>query len=143
MSRRRSRERALQSLYQMDIGQVPLAEALEHVLAESSKPVDEPFLRKIVEGTYEHKTELDEIIDRYSVGWETERMPSVDRNVLRIAAFEFIYHPETPEGVVVNEAVELAKKYSTEESGKFVNGILGKMIQDIPELRVKPHDPRD
>ncbi|BCJ85917.1 transcription antitermination factor NusB [Effusibacillus dendaii] len=135
MSRRLVRETALQSLFQMDVGQIPVSEAIHNVLEEASPAVDQTYLRKIVTGTYDHLSVIDPLIKKYSVGWELERMPSVDLAVLRMAVYELLFEPDVPPKVVVNEAVELAKSFSTAESGKFVNGILGKVLNDLDQLR--------
>ncbi|WP_018132465.1 transcription antitermination factor NusB [Effusibacillus pohliae] len=135
MRRRQARECALQSLFQIHIGEVPPAEAIRYVLEEASGDLDLDFLNKLVMGTYEHRSAIDDLIRQYSIGWELDRMPAVDLTVLRLAVFEMLYETETPPKVVINEAIELAKAFSTEESGKFVNGILGKMLPDLERLR--------
>jgi N utilization substance protein B len=81
---------------------------------------------RLVDGVWEHRAEIDGVISRVATGWRIERMPLVDRNVLRLGVYELLY-TETPVGVVVSEAVEIAKEYSTAKSGAFVNGVLGKL----------------
>lgn len=129
MARRQARETALKSLFQVDIGKVPVEDAFDTVINEFE--VEEgakQFARELVFGTINHLKPIDEIIRQVAVDWNLERMANVDRNILRLALFEIYYLPEVPNAVAVNEAVEMAKLYSTEESGKFVNGILGKVV---------------
>jgi N utilization substance protein B len=126
-SRSRCREWALQFLYQaefsQDQGRGP--ENLErfwgHFQKEGAPPA---YLQKLVDGVAAHLLELDALIARYSEHWRLERMTLVDRNLLRLAISELLYQPEIPPKVVINEAVEMAKRYGTEASGAFVNGIL-------------------
>lgn len=134
MSRRVAREKALQCLYQMDVAHVSGEEALTNV-TENTDVRDLTFLRNLVSGTDEHLQRIDGVLKQYTTGWELDRMAVVDRNVLRMAIYELLYEPDVPVGVVVNEAVELAKAFSTPESGKFVNGVLGKIIEDLNTLR--------
>lgn len=145
MSRREAREKALQSLFQIDLAGVSTDQAMAHVTEEGGTS-ELPFLRQLVVGTVEHLPQIDEILQRYTTGWELPRMAAVDRNILRLAVYELLYLPETPVGVVVNEAVELAKAFSTSTSGRFVNGVLGKVVGDLERLRGDVqgyHDIRD
>jgi N utilization substance protein B len=135
MSRRLVREKSLQSLFQIRMGEVPIDEAIEHVLEETEQPVDTQYLRQLVAGTTQHQKQIDEVIRQYSVGWELDRMPVVDLTLLRMAIYELLYEQDVPVKVVINEAVELAKVFSTAESAKFVNGVLGKLIGEIEQLR--------
>ncbi len=134
--RRLARELALRLLYQVDIAQMPLDEtfafAVEHM------PIDEAgqqFAYELASGALKHQQEIDAIIARFAIGWPPERQPAPDRNVLRLAIYEMLHHPETPPGVVISEAVELAKKYNSDESGKFVNGVLASVLKHLEELR--------
>ena len=113
MSKPEARERALGALYSADVGRA------EHIEDEDL----DARSRRLAEGTWEHRAEIDETIGRYATGWRVERMPVVDRNVLRLGVYELRY-TDTPVGVVLDEAVELAKRFSTERSGSFVNGVL-------------------
>ncbi len=129
-SRREARERALSLLYEADAkGVVPAA-----VLADLPVPPD-PFAADLVAGVGARRARLDELIGRYAVDWTIERMPVVDRTLLRIAVYELLDHPEVPTGAVISEAVELAKTYSTDESGRFVNGVLGSVAAEVRERR--------
>lgn len=129
MGRRLARESALQVLFQIDVGKVVVDQALSQVFAEFAvHGSDQTFAKQLVEGALENQAQLDEIIDKMSVDWELDRLARVDHNILRLALYEMYYREDIPANVSVNEAVELAKTFSTAESGKFVNGILGKII---------------
>ena len=117
-SRREARERALELLYEADARDAPLASVVEDLIAP------DPFVVSLVRGVDGVLGEVDGWIERLSRGWTINRMPVVDRAILRIAIYELLHAPETPTGVVISEAVELAKRYSTEDSGRFVNGVL-------------------
>jgi N utilization substance protein B len=128
--RREARELAMKILYQVEVGQRPLDEVLEITLEAVPVPEEERgYLEGVVRGVLEHREELDRIIAGLASGWKLERIANVDRNVLRLALYEIEHRPEIPTSVSVNEAVEVAKKYSTEDSGKFVNGILGSYVR--------------
>ncbi|GAC1528983.1 MAG: transcription antitermination factor NusB [Acidimicrobiales bacterium] len=119
-SRREARERALSLLYEADAKGVTPAELLEEL------PVaPDAYAAGLVAGVGANQAELDDLITSYSVDWSVERMPVVDRTLLRMAIFELMSQPGVPTGAVISEAVELAKTYSTDESGRFVNGVLG------------------
>lgn len=131
VSRSRCRELALQILYQADfIGrrEGESARFWRHFHQGSKVP---PYLEKLVEGVAGHQEELDALIKQYSEHWRLERMVAVDRNLLRLAVYELLYLPEIPAKVAINEAVELAKRYGTELSGSFVNGVLDQIRQAI------------
>ncbi len=117
--RSNSRERALHLLYESEVKGVPTSETLDaQVLG-----VDEATVL-IVNGVSNRAEQIDELITEYATGWTLIRMASIDRNILRIGAFELLGRPDVPTAVVINEAVNMAKTFSTEESGKFVNGVL-------------------
>ena len=131
-TRRAGRELALRVLFQIDVGKIPPEEAL--ALSAQSGPFHPEtlrFARELVEGTVANCAHVDTVISHYARQWTLDRMAGVDRNVLRLAVYEILFRPETPHGAAVDEAVELAKKYSTGESGKFVNGILGSLLRDL------------
>ena len=125
-SRRESRERALSLLYEAEAKDLAPAQ----VLADLPVP-PEGFAADLVAGVGTHSERIDAFIARYAVDWSIDRMPVVDRSLLRIAVFELLEHPEVPTGAVISEAVELAKTYSTDESGRFVNGVLGAIAAEI------------
>jgi len=121
--RRHARDLALQVLFQHDVGRLPIEEAI--ATARRQDPdADWPFIEALCRGTVAHAADLDAIIIPLLEGWTLERLANVDRTILRLAICELRYLP-TPPGVVINEAVELAKRYGTETSGAFVNGVLG------------------
>ena len=118
-TRREARERALSLLYEAESKRVdPSA-----VLAELPVPPD-PFVIDLVRGVETHGAEIDNLVAAHAIGWSVDRMPVIDRALLRMATFELLARPDVPTGVVISEAVELATQYSTEESGRFVNGML-------------------
>jgi transcription antitermination protein NusB len=123
--RRKAREVALQALYQLDIGQGNLEEVLalygDHF--RSSEKVQE-FGQRLIHGVKNYQEEIDRVLEENSEHWTLKRMAAIDRNILRMAAFELLYCPDIPFKVTLNEAIELAKKFSTEESSAFINGIL-------------------
>lgn len=123
--RRRARELALQLLYQNDLaGTAPeemFARTEEYILA---RPEVQEYAARLVSGTLARRAELDDVLSERSEHWRLGRMPAVDRNLLRLALYELLFEPETPPPVVINEAVEIAKKFSTPSSGSFVNGVL-------------------
>ncbi len=124
-SRSQCREWALQFLYQGEFSGPPDPEALEQFWAHFQDEGAPPgYLRELVDGVGSHLEELDALIVRYSEHWRLERMTIVDRNLLRLAIYELLYQPGIPPKVVINEAVEMAKRYGSEASGAFVNGIL-------------------
>jgi len=131
-SRRAARETALRVLYTVDVGKQPI----EDVLAESAEAAElddkgRLFLQTLVAGTQRNQVEIDAQIDRFAIGFPVDRQTVVDRNILRLATAEILYGiSDAPPGAVVNEAVELAKKYSTKESGRFVNGVLGAVVRE-------------
>ena len=130
-SRRRSREHALQILYQWDMRkEQPVDESIaafyNTLYTEESpalKPERDPFLEDLVRGTVDKSAEIDSLISSHAEHWRIERMPAVDRNILRLAIFE-MRHTGTPPAVVIDEALELARRFSNEESVHFVNGVL-------------------
>ena len=121
--RHRARDVALQVLFQHDVGHLPIEEAI--AAARGRDPgADWAFIETLCTGTVSHQAELDAVIVPHLSGWSLDRLANVDRTILRMALFE-LRHMTTPAGVVINEAVELAKRYGTDESGRFVNGVLG------------------
>jgi transcription antitermination protein NusB len=132
-TRRQAREAALGTLFQIDLGKIDADDALDSIRAQGWSRDDWLLIERLVLGTREHLDGIDALIRDVAEHWTLERMATVDRNVLRMAIFE-LRHTETPVGVIINEAVELAKQYSTEESGRFVNGMLGKIVRLDPRL---------
>jgi N utilization substance protein B len=118
-TRREARERALGLLYEADAKATTPA----NVLAELPLQPD-PFVVDVIRGVEARAAEIDRLIAEHSIDWAVDRMPVVDRTLLRMATYELLARPDIPTGVVISEAVELAKQYSTDESGRFVNGVL-------------------
>jgi N utilization substance protein B len=124
--RRRSRILVLQALYEIDTTHHPVGTVLDQRLAEDPLPDEgEAFARALITGVIKHQAELDELIQRYAPEWPVDQMAVVDRNVLRIAIYEFFISKATPIKVAINEAVELAKLFGSDSAPRFVNGVLG------------------
>lgn len=150
MIRRVAREMVLQSLFQIDFTQAAPEEALQVALEEQKsgdfseevpeaeenrKPADvdkaEGYAREVLQGVIANLAEIDKKIGQYAVNWDLKRMPGIDRNLLRIAVYEMLYAREKqPVNIAVNEAVELAKLYGSDNSARFINGLLGKLMRD-------------
>ena len=130
--RTRSREIALQMLYQVDARGSEALEDLEAFLDREafSEPEVRAFAKELVEGTIEHIDEIDGVLQRAAQNWKIDRMAFVDRNVLRMAIFELLHRPDVPSKVTINEAIELGKRYSTQQSGAFINGILDRIRRE-------------
>ncbi len=124
--RRESRERALELLYEAEAKGQPPGEVVAGLTLRPG-----PFVLDLVTGVESRESELDEVLSRFAKGWAIDRMPVLDRAILRMATFELLAHPETPVAVVISEAVELAKRFSTEDSGKFVNGVLAGVAAEV------------
>ncbi|MNH89683.1 hypothetical protein D3C73_422090 [compost metagenome] len=148
MKRRLAREIIVQSLYQMEMNDVESADAVEMLIAEAAEEnesehviTDEIELKAYVvahvNGVWEHKTAIDDMLEHYLKGWQMSRLSRVDRQILRLATFEMVFADDVPAKVAVNEAIDLAKHFGTDDSGKFVNGVLGKMIQELDTLKTE------
>jgi len=132
--RRSGREAAVKILYAMEFTKKETEAAAKDYWSERKvTPKLKEYTMSLVRGTFQKQSEIDETIKEASVNWNMDRMPEVDRNILRLAVYELIECNEVPTAVVINEAVELAKRYSGSESASFINGILGK----IQEMRKK------
>jgi transcription antitermination protein NusB len=130
-ARRKARKRALDVLYEADLRDLPPREVLRTYLERIEKPVPDhmPYAIGLVGGVADHLDRIDELIASYAEGWTLERMPVVDRNLARIAVYELLYLPEIDDPVAITEAVELAKQMSTDDSPRFLNGILGRIAE--------------
>lgn len=126
--RRGARKLALDILYEHDLTDIPVEDVLGRY---RSNPAYE-FASQLVNGVVEYRQELDRIISEGAPDWKIERMPAVDRNLMRIALFEMLHLEESPVAVAINEAVELAKLYSTQDSSRFINGVLGRVATGQP-----------
>ena len=125
-SRREARERAMSLLYEAETKGVAPADLLGELPARP-----EPFVAELVRGVGEHADRVDALIGKFARDWAIDRMPAVDRNVLRLAVYELLERPDVPTAAVISEAVELAKRYSTDESGRFVNGVLASVAAEV------------
>lgn len=132
--RTKARECALQMLYQIDITSDKPEASMMSYWADNPQPQDiMEFAAKVVEGTLAQKEDIDNLISKYAENWTISRMAVVDRNILRMAAYELLYSPDIPPKVSINEAIDLAKKFGDAESGKFVNGILDRIHKESRE----------
>ena len=130
MGRRASREIAMKLLYQLEIQKDSKEEQVNNTLEQYDlNDNDREYILDIVKGVFDHKEEIDRAIEKYSKGWKLSRISKVDLAILRLAVYEICYREDIPFTVSINEAVELAKNYSGEESGSFINGILGKVAK--------------
>jgi N utilization substance protein B len=137
-SRRRAREIALQALYGTEVGKRPADEILTELMSANVPAEGRAFVRDLVMGTLENADESDALIAPLLEGWTLDRLPTIDRIILRMSAFELNHRREIDAAVVINEAVELAKKFSTEDSGRYVNGVLARALarrsSPVPQL---------
>lgn len=127
-ARSKARKAALDLLYESDIRGRPVSEVITTRLAEIEYPIRE-FTRDLVAGVSEHRSRIDEIIGMRAKSWDLDRMPVLDRNILRLGAFEILWSQDVPISVAIDEAVELAKTLSTEESPGYINGVLGAIAE--------------
>jgi transcription antitermination protein NusB len=125
-TRREARERVLSLLYEADAKAAAPADVLRELPVEP-----EPFVVDLVAGVWHHRARIDGLIERFAIDWTLERMPVIDRTILRMGTYELLERPDVPTGAALSEAVELAKRYSTEESGRFVNGVLGAIAAEV------------
>ncbi len=122
-------------LYEADLRSVATADVLAERVLAADPPVN-PYTIELVDGVRFNSERTDEILSQYSEGWTLERMPPLDRAILRLGIYELLWQEEVPSAVVIDEAVELAKTLSTDESPKFVNGVLARVLRDASDLRV-------
>ena len=132
-ARGKARTRALDILYASEMRSEDPVAALDRAIAEGEGPTND-YTSVLVRGVVEHRERIDELLASYSQGWTLERMPAVDRNVLRLGAFELLYVEDVPDAVAVSEATGLVRQLSTDESPTFVNGVLGAIQRDLPTL---------
>jgi N utilization substance protein B len=132
--RRRARELAAQFLYQHDLcgGEIDEALALFWQTQSGASNTARKFAEELIHGCIEHRSVIDKKIQEYTEHWELPRIAAVDRNILRLAIFEMLFRDDIPPVVSINEAVDIAKKYSTQGSGAFINGILDRLKADLP-----------
>jgi transcription antitermination protein NusB len=132
-ARSKARKRALDVLFESEVRGLPLGATLDDRLAAGEPPVND-YTVVLVRGVTEHRSHIDELVTTYSQGWTLDRMPTVDRNALRIGVFEILYVDEVPDAVAVTEAMNLVRDLSTDESPSFVNGVLGNIVRNKPAL---------
>lgn len=132
-ARTKARKRAIDVLYGADLREISLNAAIaieaERAKAEPDRWASWTYAREIIEGIAEHGDEIDELIETYAQGWTINRMPVLDRAIVRIGIWEVMFNSEVPDGVAISEAVEAAQEFSTEDSAGFVNGLLGRIAQ--------------
>jgi N utilization substance protein B len=139
--RRQARELALQALYFVDARQADAEEALALFNRNFTPPRQaREFMDRLVRGVSGQRTRIDELVERYSENWQVFRMPRVDRNVIRMAVFEMLWQADIPFSVSINEAIDIGKKYGTDDSGAFINGILDRIRRALEsgELETPP-----
>jgi N utilization substance protein B len=140
MNRRMARENVLKILFEIDVGGKPAEDALadffENIGINLNNVSDRNliYIKETVEGTVKNRKEIDSIIEEFTIDWKLERLANVDKNVLRFSIFEILFKDDIPIQATINEAVELTKKYNTEEAGKFVNGILGEIVKQLDKI---------
>ena len=130
-ARRKARKRALDVLFEADLRGIEAAELVSERAVEATPPVP-PYAQVLVGGVRAHQDEIDALISEHAHGWTLPRLPGVDRALLRIAIYEVLYCPDVPNAVAIDEAVELAKSLSTDESPTFINGVLGAVARAAP-----------
>lgn len=143
-ARTKARKRALDVLFECEARGLPVGATLEQrrvaAAADPREPGLSPYTVALVEGVAAHQASIDEALARSSRGWDLDRMPAVDRNLLRVAAYEILYQDDVPAAVAISEAVRLATELSTEESPRFVNGVLAALAADKSDTRCDADD---
>ncbi|REE70626.1 NusB antitermination factor [Paenibacillus taihuensis] len=149
MKRRLAREIVVQSLYHMEMNEEATAASAVDMLVDEVKEENEieadaadvhridEYVREMVQGVLERKSAIDDMLQHYLTGWQVDRLSRVDRQILRLACYELVFRDDVPPKAIINEAIELAKHFGTDESGKFVNGVLGRLLQALDELKPK------
>jgi N utilization substance protein B len=132
-ARSKARKRALDLLFAADLRRESATDTLDRSIDEGAAPTN-PYTETLVRGVVEHLTRIDEVLATYAQGWTLDRMPAVDRNVLRLGVYELLYVDDVPDAVAVTEALALVRELSTDESPSFVNGVLGAILKSKPTL---------
>jgi len=130
-ARSAARRRALEMLYQADLLEQPISAVLARELNDPTRPRPDPYTVELLSGVERSRDEVDQRIEAAAERWSLDRMPLVDRNLLRLATFELLASADVPTAVILNEAIELAKLLSTEDSSRFVNGVLGRIAREV------------
>jgi transcription antitermination protein NusB len=136
-ARSKARKRALDILFEAELRDEPVLDLLAERSAAADPPVSE-YAAELVRGVQAHAAQIDELLAANAHGWTLDRMPAVDRNILRIGSYELLWRDEVPDGVAISEAVALAGELSTDESAAFVNGLLAKLLELKPTLSLSP-----
>ena len=130
-ARTKARKRAVDAVFAADLRKISPLTLLDDVADLTADRQNQEaifgYAREIVQGVVDHHEEIDDLLETYSQGWALDRMPNLDRAILRVGVWEIMHNPDVPDAVAVNEAVELAKELSTEDSGSFVNGLLSRI----------------
>jgi len=132
-ARSKARKAALDLLYESDIRKGSASDLLSKRITELDFVVRD-FTKELVDGVELHRRKIDELITTYSQGWDMDRMPVIDRNILRLAMYEVLWSSNVPQAVAIDEALELAQTLSTDESSKYINGVLSKIVEIKPDL---------
>lgn len=152
MNRRLAREIAVQGLYQIEMNDVTAADAVAMIAEEAANEDSELEAKRdglaqvaqraleLVEGVDGKRADLDGMLQHYLTGWQVDRLSRVDRQILRLAAYELVYRDDVPPKAAINEAIELAKHFGTDESGKFVNGVLGRLLGELDTVKQDQQD---
>ena len=136
-ARSKARKRALDILFEAELREAPVLDLLAERITQGSPPVS-PYAADLVRGVTVHKARIDKLIEEFAEGWTLDRMPAVDRNVLRIGLYELLWADDVPDGVAISEAVLLARDLSTDASPAFVNGLLAGIAELKPSLHLEP-----
>ena len=132
-ARSKARKRALDLLYASEMRRESPTVALDRAIEDGEGPTND-YTSELVRGVVEHQTRIDDLLSDYAEGWSLERMPAIDRNVLRLGVYELLYADDVPDAVAVTEAMNLVRDLSTDESPGFVNGVLGGIVRDRADL---------
>jgi N utilization substance protein B len=132
-TRSKARKAALDLLYESDIRNTSASDLLSKRITDLEYVVRD-FTKELVDGVELHRRKIDELITTYSQGWDMDRMPVIDRNILRLAMYEVLWSSNVPQAVAIDEALELAQTLSTDESSKYINGVLSKIVEIKPDL---------
>lgn len=131
-NRRSTREKVLQTLYAYELSKEPITDVIENILGDLQKDsVSFPFAKRLIQAVVQHQDEIEQFIKAKVSHWEFDRIAVIDRVLLRIAICEFLYFPDIPPKVTINESIEVAKIFSTEKSGRFINGVLDAVLEDL------------
>lgn len=132
-ARRKARRRAVEVLYEAEVRGTTVEDVIKRRLAQTEPPINE-FTERLARSVDERRGRIDELLDEYAIGWTLERMPVVDRNILRMGAFELLWADDIPDGVAIAEAVGVAKELSTDDSPNFVSGLLSRLMENKSTL---------